>query len=91
MSEPNIKVSLSLAQRKVICQIMPVLYLRLLLITPSQRVVSFAPRELEAIRERATELDCYVGHGIKQGPLNRVIAKVTEAIEKSKEIDSRPV
>lgn len=91
MHEQNIKVKLSLAQRKVICQLMPVLYLRLRLITPSQRVIPFALRELETIHRRAIELKDHPENAMHRKLRCRVMEIVAKAIEGAKEIDSRSV
>ncbi|WP_417746754.1 hypothetical protein [Rosistilla oblonga] len=88
MSEATIKVKLSLSQRKVICRLMPTLYLRLMLITPSPRVIMFALRELVAIHRRAGEAKDQIESCMHRKSLARIMDIVGEAIEKAKAIDS---
>ncbi len=88
MSEATIKVKLSLAQRKTICRLMPTLHFRLMLITPSQRVIMFALRELMAIHRRAGEAKDQIDSVMQQNLLSRISDIVGEAIEKAKAIDS---
>ncbi|TWU09933.1 hypothetical protein Poly21_52610 [Allorhodopirellula heiligendammensis] len=91
MSDATIKVKLSLAQRKVICLLMTTLYLRLMLITPSPRVIMFSLRELVEIHRRA----CEARDQLESGSLRKILARigdiVGEAIKKAKAIDSPSV
>ncbi len=91
MSDATIKVKLSLGQRKVICKLMTTLYFRLMLITPSQRVIMFSLRELVEIYRRAGEARDQLEGVVIRKSLSRIMDIVGEAIEKATAIDSPSV
>lgn len=88
MSIINKKVKLTLTQRKAVCQLMPTLYLRLFLISPGQRVVLFAHRELLAIHRRASERLAEVEDAMHRKLYSRVIEIFGKAIERAKGSES---
>lgn len=83
-------VLLTHAQRKVIADLLPKLCDRLKLDEKNSRTISFTPKELKTIREKAEAARSHAETGMKRNSLRHVVDAVTKALEESEGIGSIP-
>jgi hypothetical protein len=84
-------VLLTAAQRKVVAALLPTFAERLKLDEKNPRTISFTPKELESIREKAEAARPHAENGMKRNSLRHVVDAVTKALEHSEGVGSIPV
>jgi hypothetical protein len=87
---PSLNVLLTQAQRKVVAALLPTFAERLKLDEKNPRTISFTPKELESIREKAEAARPHAENGMKRNSLRHVVDAVTKAIEETEGIGSIP-
>ena len=86
MSKQTFNAQFSLAQRKVLADLMPTLVERLLLDTPNPRVVPLTLDELETVQKLAAESRSRAENGMVVNSLHKIVVIVANVMEKSKGI-----
>jgi hypothetical protein len=91
MSNPEINVHLTQAQRKVVADLLPKFADRLKLDVKNPRTISFTAKELESIRAKAEAARPHAENGMKRNSLRHVVDAATKVLEESEGIGSIPV
>lgn len=84
-------VLLTLAQRKVVADLLPELADRLKLDEKNSRTISFTATELQTIREKVEAARPHASTGMIKNSLRHVVEAVTKTLEESEGIGSIPV
>jgi hypothetical protein len=83
-------VLLTQAQRKVVADLLPKFSDRLKLDEKNPRMISFTPKELESIKDKAEAARPHAENGMTQNSLRHVVDVVTKALEEAEGIGSIP-
>ncbi len=81
---------LTLAQRRVIADLLPKLADRLKLVEKNSRTITFTIKELESIRQKAEAARSHAKDGMKRHSLGHVVDAIAKALEDSEGIGSIP-
>ena len=83
-------ILLTVAQRKVVADLLPKLADRLKLDEKKSRTISFTAKELDSIREKAETARSHAGSGMIRNSLRHIVDAVAKALEESEGIGSIP-
>ena len=86
----SLNVQFTVAQRKVVADLLPHLAERLKLDEKNQRTITFTTQELESIRDKANVARRHADSGMKRNSLRHVVDAITKALEESEGIGSIP-
>ncbi|TWU08367.1 Plasmid pRiA4b ORF-3-like protein [Stieleria varia] len=86
----SINISFTLSQRKVVADLLPKLADRLKLDEKNPRTISFTPKELESIRDKAEAARPHAENGMIRSSLRHVVDAVTKTLEEAEGIGSIP-
>ena len=84
-------VNFTVAQRKVVADLLPKLADRMKLDEKNPRTIAFTTNELESIRKQAEAARSHVQNGMVRNSLRHVVDAVTQALEEVEGIGSIPV
>ena len=90
MSKPTFNTRFTQAQRKVVAELMPALFDRLLLDTRNQRAIPFTADELQTMQRKAEAAISQAENGMKRNSLRHIIDATSKAIEESQGVGSIP-
>ncbi len=89
-TDPSFSVRCTLAQRKVIAELLPSLVVRLKLDEKNQRAIPFSVGELKTVQQRAKTAIGKAKGGMEQNSLRHIVDAVTKALDESEGIGSIP-